>query len=71
MLNDRTEDQSPPPPPPPPARAVQSLCSLLMFFAVLQGIVDYLVLRGLYGVADAVGGLPYACVAVGGNGTVG
>lgn len=68
MLNERLEEQNPPAPP-PSVRAVQSVGSLLMLFFILQGIVDYFVLRVLAGVADTVGGLPLACVSLAGNGT--
>lgn len=67
ILNERMEEQSPPMPP-PSVRAVQSVGSLLAFFFIVQGIVDYFVLRILNGIAQTVEG-PLACVPVPGNGT--
>lgn len=68
ILNERMEEQSPPMPP-PSVRAVQSVGSLLALFFILQGIVDYFVLRVLVGMAQTVEGGLLACVPVAGNGT--
>ncbi|KAF6221971.1 hypothetical protein HO133_001939 [Letharia lupina] len=67
ILNDQMEEQSPPVPP-PSVRAVQSVGSLLVAFFILQGIVDYFLLRMLIETAQTVKG-PLACVAAVGNGT--
>ena len=61
------EEQSPPVAP-PSVRAVQSVGSLLALFFILQGIVDYFVLRILVEVAQTVEG-PLGCVGGVGNGT--
>lgn len=68
ILNERMEEQSPPTPP-PSVRAVQSVGSILVLFFILQGIVDYFVLRFLIGMVDTVGG-SLVCAGVPGNGTV-
>lgn len=67
ILNERIEEQSPSIPP-PSVRAVQSVGSLLFLFFILQGIVDYFVLRILLGMAQTVEG-PLACVTMAVNGT--
>lgn len=66
ILNERMEEQSPPLPP-PSVRAVQSVGSLLALFFIVQGIVDYFILRILIEMAQTVEG-PLACVPVAGNG---
>lgn len=46
ILNERFEEQQTAPPlPPPSVRAVQSLASLVFLLLVMQGVVDYFVLR--------------------------
>ena len=67
ILNERMEEQSPLMTP-TSVRAVQSVGSFLFLFFIMQGIVDYFVLRTLLGMADTVGS-SLVCVAGPPNGT--
>ena len=67
ILNERIEEQSPPVPP-PSVRAVQNVGCLLALFIVVQGIVDYSILRFLIELAQTVDG-SLVGVAVVANGT--
>ena len=63
------EEQQTPPLPPPSVRAVQSVASLLVLFFIVQGIVDYFLLRIVSEVAQVVeGGLACGSVVGGGDG---
>ena len=64
------EEQTPPVPP-PSVRAVQSVGSFLALFFILQGIVDYFILRILIEMAQNVESVEesFASLVVVANGT--